>query len=129
MSPEALPEVEIQVWEQPWFFTSIKQAGASVIVLFLIFGVLRPAMKSVVGGAPAARKGAPRLAVAGPAPSIDVGDDTVAVSAPAQAQAQLEPPPPPPPSVYDQNLNRAQSLVSQEPQRAARMIQNWLTNE
>lgn len=131
MSPEALPEVEIQLWEQPWFFTSVKQAGASLIVLFLIFGVLRPAMKSVVGGAAVASKAAPRLAVAGPAPSMDVGDDTVAVSAPAQAQAQaqLEAPTPPPPSAYDQNLNRAQSLVSQEPQRAARMIQNWLSNE
>lgn len=126
LSPEALPEVTIPLWEQPWFFTTLKQAGASMIVIFLIFGVLRPAMKSVVGTAPAAKRGRAKLAVAGP--SMDVGDDTVEVSQQAAAQ-QIDAPPPPAVSVYDQNLSRAQSLVSQEPQRAARMIQNWLTND
>ena len=128
LTPELLlPESSIQIWEQPWFFSTIKQAGASLIVIFLIFGVLRPAMKSVVSTVPVARvaqKGS-KLAVAGP--SIDVDDDTVEVSQTAKV-AQIEAPPAPM-SAYDQNLNKAQSLVSQEPQRAARMIQNWLANE
>jgi len=132
LAPEAIPASQIAIWEQPWFFTTIKQAGASIVVIFLIFGVLRPAMKSVVGTVPALSHAGGNLAVAaaggGAAPAMEIADDTVSVSEPAQAQLEAAPAPPAP-SVYDQNLSRAQSLVSQEPQRAARMIQNWIAND
>lgn len=119
LSPAPLPDEGIPLWEQDWFFSSLKQAGASLIVILLIFGVLRPALKSVV-----ATPGRPqRLAVAGGG-SAELSDDQVAISEMAQQAI-----PAPPPSAYDTNLNAAQALVSQEPQRAARMIQSWLSDE
>jgi flagellar M-ring protein FliF len=44
---EALPE--IPVWEQGWFLDLMKQVAAVLAVLFLLFGVLRPTMRSLVG--------------------------------------------------------------------------------
>jgi len=109
------------IWEQSWFSSTLKQAGASIVVIFLIFGVLRPALKSVVAVAPKSSAG--QLAAAG---GMDVGDDQVALSGQAQEQlAQAAPPA----SAYDQNLNKAQQLVTAEPQRAARMIQSWINDD
>ena len=44
---EALPE--IPVWEQGWFLDLMKQVAAVLAVLFLLFGVLRPTMRSLAG--------------------------------------------------------------------------------
>jgi flagellar M-ring protein FliF len=44
---EALPV--IPVWEQGWFLDLMKQVTAVLAVLFLLFGVLRPTMRSLVG--------------------------------------------------------------------------------
>jgi len=43
---EALPP--IPVWEQGWFLDLMKQVAAVLAVLFLLFGVLRPTMRSLV---------------------------------------------------------------------------------
>ncbi len=43
---EALPT--IPMWEQGWFLDLMKQIAAVLAVLFLIFGVLRPTMRSLV---------------------------------------------------------------------------------
>ena len=44
---EALPEVPM--WKQGWFFDVIKQVGAGLAVILLIFFVLRPVMRSLAG--------------------------------------------------------------------------------
>jgi len=44
---EALPEVPL--WKQGWFFDVIKQVGAGLAVILLIFFVLRPVMRSLAG--------------------------------------------------------------------------------
>jgi flagellar M-ring protein FliF len=44
---EALPATPI--WEQGWFLDLMKQVAAVLAVLFLLFGVLRPTMRSLVG--------------------------------------------------------------------------------
>ncbi|NOT13631.1 MAG: flagellar M-ring protein FliF [Methylococcaceae bacterium] len=44
---EALPEVPF--WKQGWFLDLMKQVTAVLVVLFLLFGVLRPTMKRLSG--------------------------------------------------------------------------------
>ena len=44
---EALPEKPL--WEQSWFIDLMKQLAGVIIVLLLIFAVLRPAMRALVG--------------------------------------------------------------------------------
>ncbi len=45
-APEPLPELPI--WEQPWVWDVGKQVLGAMLVLFLVFGVLRPAMRTLV---------------------------------------------------------------------------------
>lgn len=45
--PEALPEPPL--WEQPWFINLLKQLAALLAIVFLIFGILRPAMRRLAG--------------------------------------------------------------------------------
>jgi len=47
-APEALPEPPI--WERAWVWDVAKQALGAAFVLFIVFGVLRPVMKSLVKG-------------------------------------------------------------------------------
>lgn len=113
----------IAFWQQEWFFSIIKQAAAGLAVIFLIFGVLRPAMQATLAS-PAAIN-APGSQSAG---VVELTGEHIQASAngepgsvPALGNAGK--------SSYDQNLTLAQSLVQNEPARAARMIQSWLTNE
>ena len=124
-SDEPLVVEAIPFWQQAWFFTALRQAGAGLVVLLLIFAVLRPALKSVVAGGTAGRRLPPTLGNAEP---DEFGDDQVQLSGNA-ADQQLASPAGTPGLTFDDNLVRAQNLVSQEPARAARMIQNWLANE
>ena len=122
--PEAIAAAEpLPLWEEDWFFTALKQAGAGLVVVFLIFGVLRPAMQATVtagtvGNRPKAL-GAGGMELSGEHIQAGIGTDSAALPSPAAI---------PKPS-FDQNLSRAQALVQNEPARAARMIQNWLVNE
>lgn len=117
-APEAIP-----IWQQAWVFTALKSAVGVMVVLFLIFGVLRPAMKSVVSGVKSL-----------PSPSNNysnsatMSEDTVSLTGNSE-HANLPAPAPIGKSVYDENLVLAQTLVQNEPARAARMVQKWLTNE
>ncbi len=118
--------VETPIWQQAWFLTALKQAGAGLVVLLLIFAVLRPALKSVVAnGSTTGRKLTPTV---GDADDDELGEDRVQLSGNPTGQ-QLAAPGAGTGVTFDDNLARAQSLVLQEPTRAARMIQNWLANE
>jgi len=124
IAEEFAPAEETPFWQQAWFFSTVKQLGAMIVVIFLIFGVLRPAMKSVVSSQGNLPNRIPALP-AGTATS-EIADDQVSLS---NAAASLSPPTPPGKSLYDQNLSLAQTLVQNEPARAARMIQNWLVSK
>ena len=121
VSPAEIEAAEtVPFYEQSWFFTTLKQAGAGLVVIFLIFGVLRPAMKITI--TPALPSGANRALAAG---GIELTGEHLHAGGGSESTAL---PAPGKPS-YDQNLTRAQALVQNEPARAARMIQNWLVNE
>lgn len=49
-APEDLGELpKAPLWEQGWFIELMKQVAAGLAVLFLIFGVLRPTMRTLAG--------------------------------------------------------------------------------
>jgi len=121
---EILPAEPLEFWQTEWFFSVLKQVAAGLGVIFLIFGVLRPAMQLTLTP-PAATSSAAALQSAG---GVELTGEHIQASAnggpglasPLGNTGKLS---------YDQNLTQAQSLVQNEPARAARMIQNWLTNE
>lgn len=116
------PIPELPIWQQAGFYSTAKMVSAGMVIMFLIFGVLRPALNSVVSNQNALPgKGKRRL----PASSTDLAnlseiDAPDALPAPVAIPAR---------SLYDENLAAAQNLVENEPSRAARQIQNWLANE
>jgi len=115
--PELAPIEEPPIWEQSWLLSALKQAGAGIVVLLLIFVVLRPAMKAavIVPGQLTSASGqgvsADNVTLTGESPNALLANKT-----PSQ-------------SPYEENLFRAQTLVQNEPAKAARLIQNWLANE
>ena len=119
--PSAAP---LPFWQEEWFFSILKQIAAGLGVIFLIFGVLRPAMQLTLTtppatSSPAALQSAGAVELTGEHIQASANGDTGSIPALGNSGR----------SSYDQNLTQAQSLVQNEPARAARMIQNWLSNE
>ncbi len=118
---EALPE--IPVWEQAWFMPLVKQVLAALVVLYIIFGVIKPVFKNL---------SRPHKEV------IGVEGEGVAGAAGAAGQAALEggvggemgeeaaDALPKPPDDYEVQLATARKLVVEDPKIAAQVVKNWL---
>lgn len=126
------PEVEeVAIWEKSWFQKLIKQVLAGVIVLILIFAVIRPIMKSLSSdgakqkalavSAANAQAMAAGAAAAGTAPEGGAMAGQNAAAAPALL--------PGPGQNYDAQLTAVQGLVVDDPQRAAQVIKQWVTDD
>lgn len=115
---------EVPFWTQPWFWKIAKQALGILFVLVLVFGVLRPVLKSLSGGnrnAGDETSGYPALNDDGLL-ADDLRDDTVSLSAPASGPALL----PPPGAGYEQQLNAIKGLLAEDPGRVAQVVKEWI---
>jgi flagellar M-ring protein FliF len=137
---EALPE--IPVWEQGWFLDLLKQVAAVLAVLFLLFGVLRPTMRSLAGREQEEKKAAAlakeqqateeqaKAAVMGGVVSYNYNQGGIPVTAPAlQQQAQAELPTHiedllliDVPHGYERRLEYLQRVVDNDPKLVAQVI-------
>ncbi|SDR92850.1 flagellar M-ring protein FliF [Halopseudomonas litoralis] len=121
---EAAELPEIPFWTQPWFWDIAKQALGILFILVLVFGVLRPVLKSLSGGnRNAVAEGAdyPALSDAGLL-ADDLRDDTVSLSGPTSGPALL----PPPSAGYEQQLNAIKGLLAEDPGRVAQVVKEWI---
>lgn len=117
-SAEALPELPI--WEQVWVWDIAKQALGGLLVLFLIFGVIRPAFKDLntIPVADNMRDGVnaqgmtPEQALAATA---STGDDIAKI---ATGSSDME-----------EQLNNVRSLVQQDPALVAQVVKNWSASD
>ncbi len=116
------PEVpEEAIWEKPWFGSVVRQVLAGLLVLVLLFGVLRPVMRSLA-------KPPVRYVTEN---GEEIPEDQVTLSEEGAAAAELEGGSTgqgrlPKPTSYEDNLNMAKQLASQEPKRVALVVKNWL---
>jgi len=122
---ESLPIAEF--WEQPWFWPMLKQVGVGFVIVLLVFGVLRPAVKGLIGSAE-------EQAVA---QGAGVGEGVNQESAPAELGVtrnaellalgsgeeliMLEAP-----QSYEKRLEFAQRAIDQDPKRVAQLIKTWM---
>jgi len=115
---EALPEVGL--FEKPWVQNIIKQSLGGLVVLILIFGVLRPLLKSLTA------KGAAESQIMQSggvnADGQDVGEDQLQLTGGQPAQLGG-------PQDADNNLAAVKSIVSQDPARVAQVVKTWVTND
>ncbi len=133
---EALPETPL--WEQEWVITAAKQLVALLVVLFLVFGVLRPTMRGLVGrdddvkalmdahAEAEANGGTVRLDKDGKpvaVPADGEGGSGSELSQGAEDLLLLEAP-----QSYEKRLEYIQKLIDEDPQIVAQIITGWLKN-
>ncbi len=109
-SEEMVEIPAIPIWEQSWFWSVLKQLAAAAMVMFLVFGVLRPIMRKLAVP--------PKQIVINEA-GEEIPEDQLTLS--QESGGRL-----PKPSTYEDNLNMAKSLASQEPKRVAQVVKGWI---
>ncbi|HEC73073.1 MAG TPA: flagellar basal body M-ring protein FliF [Methylophaga aminisulfidivorans] len=111
---EALPETPI--WEQPWVWSLAKQLGGALVVLFLIFGVIRPALRDMMKIPVTDRDDestmTPEQVLANASAS---GEDIAKLTT---GSAQME-----------EQLSNVRSLVQQDPALVAQVVKNWTASD
>jgi len=117
---EALPEPSLL--EQPWVWDIAKQAVGALGLLIVVFGVLKPVMRSLAEkGAQTMQAGA-MLPAGAQAGAPGVGEDQLSLSGASPQQAQLAAPQ----MGYEQHLEAAKGVVGEDPKRVAQVVKNWV---
>ncbi len=114
---------EIPFYSQPWFWDVVKQVLGVLFILVLVFGVLRPVLKSLTN--PSAGKG---LQVAGGPGALDeeggldagLANDRVSLSGPQNILLSS------PSEGYEAQLNAIKNLVADDPGRVAQVVKEWI---
>lgn len=110
---EAMPPVPI--WEQPWVSGVVKQVLGGMLVLFMVFGVLKPVLRSLAvkpapapDALPAGQGGHPQMA----------GEDRLSLS--TQPAPGMSP---------DQQFGMARSMIDNDPRRGAHVVKDWVASD
>ena len=106
---EELPEQAI--YEQAWVWDVAKQALGALAVLFVIFGVLKPAMKSLSVAPPIVKE----ISESGE----DLDEDQLSLSGEEQKRIAQD-------ANYEENLQLAQTLAAKEPKLVLQVVNNWM---
>lgn len=109
---EALPEEPI--YEKAWVWDIAKQVLGALAVLFVIFGVLKPAMKTLAIAPPVVKT----ISESGE----DIEDDQLSLSGDDKDRKALE-------AGYENNLQEAQALAAQEPKLVLQVVNNWMNDK
>lgn len=116
---EAADELPPIPWfEQPWVWTLAKQVLAGLFVLVLIFGVLRPMLRSL-----AARSAEDQYDDADALVPLDGILDQVSLSAsddPLLASGS---------ETYERQLNAIRALIAENPGRVAQVVRQWVNDD
>lgn len=134
---EAPESADAPVWEQQWVWDVGKQVAGILVLLSLVLGVLRPAMRRLTAGQVMVSEDTARLenqseagqAVTGQHRKDGEGgkglaDDQVSLSGASPLVPQLAGG-----SDLDSELQVARSVVEQDPQRVARLLLNWVSDD
>ena len=113
------------IWKQPWVWDVAKQVLGAAFVLFLVFGVLRPAIKNLVSKEVTLHQTA--LAAAGPVGEL-VQDDSQRKGQQENGQgndsvAQLSGP------KLDNSVEAVKGVVQSDAKLAAQVVKNWVGAE
>lgn len=120
MVEEPLPETPI--WEQPAIQRYMRWAGALIVVIVLVFGLLRPIMKSLTDSAKEARELEAQRALGELSGDLggDLGDETITLSGGDGLML------PGPDENYEQQVNAIKGLIAEDPGRVAQVVKSWV---
>lgn len=111
---------EQEFWTQPWFWELIKQVLAGLFVLILIFGVIRPTIRSVVNKG---RDESDMLLDDLEDAEAGLDDETVTLAGldeyllPGTSES------------YERQLEAIKTLIAEDPQRVAQVIIEWVNDD
>ncbi|MGA0586405.1 flagellar basal-body MS-ring/collar protein FliF [Dyella sp. KRB-257] len=100
-------------WQRPGMLDLIKQGGGILVALLVAFGLLRPLLKGLAAG-PARAAAA---ALPSPMPKVSVRVDDIPEDEPARIGQAI---------AYEQKINMARRLVSENPKQVAQVVRNWV---
>ncbi|ARU57590.1 MAG: flagellar M-ring protein FliF [Pseudomonadales bacterium] len=121
---EVVPVEEIPLWQQAWVLEWIKPFIAFLVFVILLFGLVRPTLKSLAKSGEAEKE----LALAGDEEglaTLDELEDTDAMSK-VTLSATDEFLLPGASEGYDKQLNALKGLVAEDPARVAQVIRQWV---
>jgi flagellar M-ring protein FliF len=107
---------KVPLWEQPWVLNVAKIVAGLIIVLVLVFSVLKPLLKNLLGSP------RPILQPAAALPGGGTVEDGPAARGGEGAQQAT-------PLAYEQQLAQARTLVGQDPKRVAQVVRAWAGQE
>ena len=111
------PEAPIPLWEQPWFWPAVRLALGALAVLLLVFGVVRPVLRTLSSNARQMRALEERhrmeRMVAESAAKGEGGDDALPML-------------PPPNRDHERRMNAVQALVEGDAEKVAQVIRKWV---
>lgn len=113
------------IWKQAWVWDVAKQTVGALFVLFLVFGVLRPAIKNLVNKEITIHQKA--LATAGPAPELAYDENGNPQQLPAGKSEDKTPKINGP--KIDSNVESVQNVVQSDAKLAAQVVKNWVGEE
>jgi flagellar M-ring protein FliF len=109
--------LSVPMWEQPLVLNVAKIVAGLIIVLVLVFSVLKPLMKNLLGPP---RQYVPATALPGGG-SMDTAAPAARGGESGAAQAT--------PLAYEQQLAQARTLVGQDPKRVAQVVRALAAQE
>ena len=115
--PDAVePLPESPIWQQAWVWDIAKQVLGGLFVLFLVFGILKPAIKNMMNKEITLHQ----TALAGPTGTGGQlsGDES---SPQVQEMKALTAAP-----EYDKSIHNVKEMVNTDPKLAAQVVRNWV---
>ncbi|MDQ2068474.1 flagellar basal-body MS-ring/collar protein FliF [Natronospira bacteriovora] len=108
-------------WQQPWFSELMRQLLGAILVLAVIFGVIKPGVRSLAAARRSSRDAhAARGDAAGQLRhQASAGGEEVDQEAKLAFQLSK-------PQDYDQKVAAAKTAVSEDPKRVAQVVRNWI---
>ncbi len=114
---EAIPDLPI--WEESWFAPLVKQVLAALVVLYIIFGVIKPTFNNL------SKSQKDILGIEGKGVDGQMALEGGAAGGAGMSDAEASALPQPP-DEYQIQLDRAKKLVIDDPQIAAQVVKNWM---
>lgn len=121
---EQVPFEEVPIWQQPEALTYAKQILGALFVLLMVFGVLRPVMRSLTDTAKDMREMEAQRALGELSGDLgsDLEDETVTLSGGDSLLLAG------PNENYDQQLNAVKGLIAEDPGRVAQVVKKWVVS-
>ncbi|MDO9104249.1 MAG: flagellar basal-body MS-ring/collar protein FliF [Methylovulum sp.] len=128
---EALPEPPL--WEQAWFITLMKQLAALLAVIFLIFGVLRPTMRRLVGRSEEEIKAELLAEKEAEKQALALDENGIPIATPSESAEGALPSPETmdmllldTPQTYETRLEYVKKLVDNDSKLVAEVLKSWI---